>query len=89
MVPTAEEMVRLTRQHWSKHRPRLYAGLKETGRLEEMIRAAVSQTVEAMDLMVSRGADPLQAWQALREEWILVPQEEPDHSNPEAPCWPA
>jgi hypothetical protein len=88
-IPSVEELQTLARRHWQQHRPKLCAELKQQGRLEGMLRRAAERTVEGVALMVSRGVTPLEAWQVLREEWILVPQEEPDDSSPGAHSWPA
>jgi hypothetical protein len=82
-------MVQLTREHWQEHRPTLYAHLAQTEQLEAMIKTAARQTLEAMELLISRGTTPLEAWQLVREEWLLVPGEAHSDLSPEALSWPA
>jgi hypothetical protein len=81
-------MARLAREHWQEHRPNLYAHLSQTGQLEKMIETAARQTLEAMEHLISRGTTPLEAWQLMREEWLLVPGEERSDLSPEALFWP-
>lgn len=88
-APDVEAMVRLAREHWQEHRPNLCAHLAQTGQLEEMIETAARQTLEVMECLISRGTTPLEAWQLMREEWLLVPGEAHSDLSPEAPSWPA
>ncbi|MBE7556688.1 MAG: hypothetical protein HS126_37030 [Anaerolineales bacterium] len=88
-VPDVAAMARLAREHWQEHRPTLYAHLAQTGQLEVMIETAARQTLEAMERLISRGTTPLEAWQLMREEWLLVPEEERSDLSPEALSWPA
>lgn len=83
-----EAMVQLAQEHWQEHQPALYARLAQTGQLEAMIETAARQTLEAMELLISRGTPPLEAWQLMREEWLLVPGEEHSDLSPEALFWP-
>jgi len=88
-VPDVAAMARLAREHWQEHRPNLYTYLAQMGQLEAMIETAARQTLEAMELLISRGTTLLEAWQLMREEWLLVPREERSDLSPEAPSWPA
>jgi hypothetical protein len=63
--------------HWKRHRPRMYAELAKTGKLEESVYAAQEQTSEAMyELTVVKKLPYDQAWELIREEWAFVPGEE-------------
>jgi hypothetical protein len=88
-APDVAAMAQLAREHWQEHRPNLYAHLAQTGQLAAMIETAARQTLEAMELLISRGTTPLEAWQLMREEWLLVPGEAHSHLSPEVPSWPA
>ena len=63
------------REHWKEHRPRMYRALKKSGGLEKSLDLAVDLTSEAFAEAVQAGADPNQAWEALREEWAYLPAE--------------
>lgn len=66
-----------TRAHWQKYRPMMYAALEASGNLEVSIAAAVQQTETAIEsLMQQHGLSLLEAWEAVREEWILLPAED-------------
>ncbi|MCL4299226.1 MAG: hypothetical protein KJ077_26060 [Anaerolineae bacterium] len=75
--PDEAELLKITREHWAKYRPRAFARLQQSDYLEEAIRNAVTQTMTAMAQMVTqRGLEPWEAWELIREEWILLPAEE-------------
>jgi hypothetical protein len=81
--PDEAEMLRITREHWAKYRPQAFARLQQSGYLEEAIQNAIMQTVTAMAQIVTQhGLEPWEAWELLREEWILLPaEEEPGESE--------
>jgi hypothetical protein len=79
-IAAEEELLQMARQHWQEHRPALFAGLKKMSRLEETLQTAVRQTLEAVEVLIGRGMRPMEAWQVMKEEWILVPEEESSDS---------
>jgi hypothetical protein len=68
----------MVREHWRRHRPRTYAGLQAMGQLESSIETAVQLTLTALTRLVYQGMAPWEAWQAVREEWALPPEEAED-----------
>jgi hypothetical protein len=64
-----------TRQHWEQYLPRYTAHLKAQGKFDLMLKEAVQSTLDAYSRMVEKGATPQNAWEALREEWCLLPPE--------------
>ena len=77
-IPSEEELLQMVREHWREHRPVTFAGLKETGLLEESIQSAVRGTLETVTVLAGRGMAPQEAWMAVREEWAFPPAEEPE-----------
>jgi hypothetical protein len=73
-----EGLERTIRQHWQTYRPALCAGLAAEGKLEESIRQAAANTRAAVDQLIDEGASFLQAWEAVREQWAILPAEDED-----------
>ena len=71
--------------HWKKWLPETYLNLKQQGTLEAVIEKAVSQTVIEMDQLLDAGMNYDQAWEMVRQEYLLLPPEkkEPDLERPE------
>ena len=70
------------RTHWAQYRPRLVAELEAAGRLEAALAAAVTQTETAIEgLMIQHGYTLLDAWEAVREEWVLLPAEDDEEDR--------
>ena len=75
------------RAHWTQYRPRLVAELTAAGRLDAALAAAVTQTETAIEgLMTQHGYTLLEAWEAVREEWVLLPAED-DEEEEDALFW--
>ncbi len=80
---TPDLLKQLARDHWAKHRPKMYQRLQTTGVLEELLERAVEFTREDMrDLerqLKNQGYTEYeareQAWRALRAKWIFLPRE--------------
>ena len=75
---------RMAEKHWREHRPKMVRELEQTGRLRQMLLEAEEKTkdemvVLRMDLM-RRGSTAqqaqTQAWELVREKYILLPPEE-------------
>ncbi len=77
-IPTKEQLPQMIREHWREHRPVMFAGLKKTGFLDELIQSAARRTLEAMTVLTGRGMGELEAWMTIREEWAFPPAEEPE-----------
>lgn len=68
------------RQHWKRHLPRLYARLKNSGKLEASLREAAQATKKAMDaLEKTQGMSPAEAWPEVRAEFLILNPS--DYSN--------
>ncbi len=67
------------RAHWCEFRPQMFRALVRSGQLEKAIEHAFQLTKEAMAEATSGGQTWDQAWEALREEWALLPpSQDPD-----------
>lgn len=71
------DLEQVIERHWRQHRPTMYAELQEQGELEASIRQAADNTRGAVaQLMDEQGMPFLFAWEAVREEWAILPAEE-------------
>jgi hypothetical protein len=71
------------RQHWQTYRPKMWAELEQAGELEERIQTAADRTREAVARLTQQGQSEWEAWQAVREDWAILPAEE--DGEPEEP----
>jgi hypothetical protein len=77
---------RMAEAHWREHRPRMVRELEAAGRLEAALLEAQERTVDEMrTLMLQLRRDGLspqqahdQAWELVREKYILLPPEVPE-----------
>lgn len=75
----------MAEKHWRAHRPRMVAELETENRLTRALRDAERQTVREMTRLTRQftrqGMTPQQAhdqaWDLIREKYILLPAEEP------------
>jgi hypothetical protein len=65
-------------EHWEEARPNMVARLRERGILDECIHNAVVLTEEAVLDMQEQGANLLNAWEAVRTWYAILPTEEDD-----------
>ena len=66
------------RAHWAEFRPKMYADLQNSGKLESALEAAEAQTVEAV-LGAMQPPKPLrlhEAFELFATEWAYLPSEE-------------
>ena len=82
-------LLETARAHWAQYCPRLVAELAAAGRLDAALEAAVTQTETAIEgLMTQHGYTLLEAWEAVREEWVLLPAED-DEEDADDLFWDA
>ncbi len=86
-----EELKKLGREHWKRHRPKLFKSLSRSGDLNDSLNQAAQSTLEAYQRVKSQlkeqgyseGQAHYTAWELVREEWLLRPSEDqPDLENP-------
>lgn len=76
---------RMAEAHWREHRPRMVQELEAEGRLQAALLEAQEQTTRDMIRLIrdfrQRGMSPQQAhdqaWELVREKYILLPPEAP------------
>jgi hypothetical protein len=75
---------RMAEKHWREHRPQMVRDLERKGLLQQMLLEAEDKTKDEMATLraqlIKQGATPQQAhdqaWEMLREKYILLPPEE-------------
>ena len=75
---------RMAEKHWREHRPKMVRELERTGRLQQMLLEAEEKTKDEMvtlrTQLMQQGStaqqDQTQAWEMVREQYILLPPEE-------------
>ena len=76
---------RMAEAHWREHCPRLVLELERTGQMATSLFEAQTQTLDEMESMMRhfrrQGLNPQQAhdqaWELVRERYILIPPEAP------------
>jgi hypothetical protein len=63
------------RAHWKEHLPTRYRQLQEAGTLERSLKAAAEQTYLEVSELEDSGFQPDEAWQMVREKYLLLPPE--------------
>jgi hypothetical protein len=74
----------MAEKHWREHCPKMVHELDRKGLLQQMLLEAEDKTKDEMAtlraLLIKQGATPQQAhdqaWEMLREKYILLPPEE-------------
>ena len=72
---TQEGLEGITRGHWQKHCPKYWAMLVKEGLAQERVQHAAEVTLITMKGMVQRGYTLSEAWEIMREEYILLKEE--------------
>ncbi len=86
-LPKPEDLKNLAKGHWREFRPKMYQALQKSGELEKSLDLAVKNTVDAYrnvkQQLLEKGYEPNQAhqaaWELVREEWLLLPDEEQEN----------
>ena len=73
----------MAEEHWREHCPRMVEEMERTGTLQQMLLEAERKTKDEMDAirrqLVQQGLTPQQAhdqaWEMVREKYILLPPE--------------
>lgn len=74
--------VELGRQHWKEFLPKRYKALEEAGILEESLRYAAEQTYLEVSQFEEAGFQPDEAWQMVREEYLILRGEDDPAEKP-------
>ena len=83
-MTTLTQYGRMAEKHWREHLPRMVRELEHTGRLHQMLREAEEKTKDEMATLrmelLKQGKTAqqaqTQAWEMVREKYILLPPEE-------------
>jgi hypothetical protein len=75
---------RMAEKHWREHLPKMVCDLERKALLQQMLLEAEDKTKDEMATLrtqlIKQGATPqqahVQAWEMLREKYILLPPEE-------------
>lgn len=67
--------IRMARAHWREHLPKKYAALEKAGKLDQALKDAAEQTYLEVDQLEQSGYQPDEAWQMVRETYLLPPPE--------------
>ena len=75
---------RMAEKHWREHRPKMVRELEQTGHLHQMLLEAEEKTKDEMVTLrthlMTQGSTAQQAhdqaWEMVREKYILLPPEE-------------
>lgn len=62
--------------HWRECRPKVCRALEKRGKLDQAAKEAARLTRDARADCVLRNMTWLEAWEAVREQWLLLPSEE-------------
>jgi hypothetical protein len=76
---------RMAEAHWREHCPRMVRELERTGQMATSLLEAQTRTLDEMESMIRdfrrQGLNPQQAhdqaWELVRERYILIPPEMP------------
>jgi hypothetical protein len=79
-----EALIEVGRHHWREYLPEKYASLQASGDLEKELRAAVDLTLREMESWKKAGFSLHEAWEAVREHYLIL-REEPDEDEEPMP----
>ena len=67
----------LANNHWKEHRPKMYQALKKSHKLIPALKEAEKRTSDEMyDLIVMKGLQEHEAWEIVKENYVLLPSED-------------
>jgi hypothetical protein len=64
------------KDHWRECRPKVCRALEKSGKLDQAAKEAARLTRDARADCALRNMTWLEAWEAVREQWLLLPSEE-------------
>jgi len=69
--------------HWQEHRPKMYREFPKAGKLPSALKTAAQRTAHEMDCLMEAGYTHHQAWGAVRQTYLFLPEEEGVTEEPE------
>jgi hypothetical protein len=83
-------LMEMGRKHWRTYLPAKYKALQQAGTLRQELEAAAALTLDAMDQWQAMGVSLPEAWQATREQYLILPAEaEEDEEEIDNPMYDA
>ena len=76
--PLAQEAI----SHWKEYRPEMYRQLKAAGQLEAEATRAAEKTLDEQATLMEQGYPPEEAWAVVREQYLFLPEENPQEPQP-------
>lgn len=77
-MPNLAPLMHQDEAHWKEHLPNKYARLKANGTLQKEMAKAANQTRKEHDQLVESGLTCDGAWEAAREQYLILPAESVD-----------
>jgi hypothetical protein len=73
------------KDHWKRHRPKMYAELEKNGTLNSLAAKVAENARNEFHLSVENGMDPHEAWSSARQSHLFPPDEEDQPHLGESP----
>ncbi len=70
-----QNWIDLARSHWKEHLPKRFKAEREAGTLNEALKSAAELTYSEISQLEEAGFHPDEAWQMVRENYLLLPAE--------------
>ena len=74
---TRSDLIQMAHLHWQQFRPAMVEELEAEGNLIDCLAAAADSTLQQMELLLASGHPEHIAWEMVREQHILMPEEAP------------
>jgi len=69
-----QNWINQARSHWQENRPKLHQSLKKQGTLEPMLKQAAERTYQEVSQLEDAGYQPDEAFQMVREKYLVFPR---------------
>jgi hypothetical protein len=77
----------MAHDHWQEFQPTMFKELRKKGRLLAALDHAANQTALEMDQLMDAGLSYHSAWEAVRESYLLLPDETEDQESEPNPMF--
>lgn len=77
-MPDLAPLIHQGEVHWKEHLPKKHARLKAAGTLQQELAQAANQTSKEMNQLIEAGLTRDEAWEAVREKYLILPAEAVD-----------
>ncbi len=76
MQYSEDKLTYIAETHWKEFCPKMWARMAKGGTAQEDARKAAKRTLVGMEQLMTAGYTEDQAWEMMREDWILLKEEE-------------